>query len=178
MKRKNILLLSLGIFIVGSGISLGLATHSKPVSDAFTQAQISQARINALDSHVTPWMRADFINRLMRGVSGSDLTALQDCVCWDGVEQPMREQMLASLQDVLDGARDFPLELSFVHRVDAGQMTSVSAARPQTQNLSWITNICFHLEGRPAPASAGRTLPVGLKDGRLYIVCLIPTPSA
>ena len=178
MKRKHILLLSSGIFIVGSGISFCLAAQSKPVGDAFTQAQISQARVNALDAHVTSRMRADFINRLMRGISGGDLAALQDCVCWDGVEQPVREQVLASLQDVLDGAKDFPVEISFVRRVDAGQMTRVVAGQPQIQNLPWITNIGFRLDGRLAPASAGRTLPVGVKDGRLYVICLARTPSA
>ncbi len=178
MKRKHILLLSLGTCIVAGGLGLCLAAQSKPVSDAFTQAQISQVRAAALDAHISPRMRADFINRLMRAVSSGDFAALQACVCWDGVEPSMHEQMLASLQDVLDGAKDFPLEISFVRRVDAGQMTHVAAGGPQTQNLPWITNIGFHLEGRLAPASAGRTLPIGMKDGQLYIICLVPTPSA
>lgn len=123
-------------------------------------------------------MRADFINRLMRAVSGGDLAALQACVCWDEVEQPMRKQMLASLRDLLDGAKDFPLEISFVPRVDEGQMTRVTAGRSQSQNLPWVTNIVFRLDGRLAPASAGRTLPVGVKNGVLCIICLVPSPSA
>ncbi len=178
MKRKVLLSLSLGILALGGGIGLCFAVQPRTGDDAFTQTQITRIRANGLDAHITARMRAEFLNRLMRSVSTSDLKALEDCVCWDGVEQTMRERMLASLQDVLEGSKEFPLHLSFVKRVDVGQMTSVVDDHSQSQNLPWITNISFRLDGRMAPASAGRTMPVGVRDGRLFIICLVPTPSA
>ena len=178
MKRKILLSLSLGIFALAGGIGLCFAVQPQAGSNALTEAQIAQARADGFDAHVTAQMRAEFINRLMRGVSTSDLKALEECVCWDGVEQPMRERMSASLQDVLEGSKGFPLHLSFVKRVDVGQMALVVDGRPQSQNLSWITNISFRLDGRMAPASAGHTMPVGIRDGRLFIICLVPTPVA
>lgn len=177
MKRKTLFSLSFGIFALFGGIGLCLAVQRPYSQDAFTQAQIAQMRANALDAHVTARMRAEFINRLMLGVSTGDLKVLEDCVCWDGVEQPMRERMMATLQDVLDGSKESPLDLSFIKRADTGQMARVADGRMQTQNLPWITNISFRLDGRLAPASAGHTIPVGVKDGRLFIVCMAPTPT-
>jgi hypothetical protein len=181
MNRKitiPLVALLLGIAIVLGGLAIFLALQSTPISDSVRQAQIAQMRINALDAHVTPRMRAQFINQLMKGISTGDLKTLGDCVYWEGVEESIHEKVLASLKELIDGSQDFPMQLSIVPRVDTGQLTYPLHGRTHTQNLPWVTNVALTMPGRLAPKIGGTTFCVGEKEGRLYIVCMVPTKEA
>lgn len=115
---------------------------------------------------------SEFVKQYRAAHENKDLDALMKLVCWDGVEEPMREMYRSGWE------RDFPLKIHSIELKPASFREIVSeytrngkTYRPNLEVTGWIS-IVWAKGQKAAPTTTD--MPVGMKDGNTSITTAAP----